>query len=111
MTECCFCGFTTKSKAAMITIEGGRTRCKSGDACMRRLRAGTHLKRRVRLSLEAPDVATPPLVSADRQRAQRHERYRKGMCVDCGTVRYSPGRPRCNACHEKLIAWRRLGYG
>ena len=111
MTECYYCGFTTKSKAAMIELESGLTRCKSGDACMRRLRSGEHLKRRVRLTLEAPDVLEPPLVSADRVRAERNERYRKGICVDCGERKHSPGRPRCDWCHEKLVEFRRLGFG
>jgi hypothetical protein len=25
--------------------------------------------------------------------------YRNGLCIDCRTTRYSPGRPRCNDCH------------
>jgi hypothetical protein len=111
VTECYYCGFTTKSRAAMVTLESGLTRCKSGDACMRRLRAGTHLKRRVRLTLEAPDVASPPLVSADRIKAEKHERYRRGICIDCGACPHSAGRPRCNGCHAKLIAYRALGRG
>ncbi|WP_156448423.1 hypothetical protein [Mycobacterium sp. NAZ190054] len=30
----------------------------------------------------------------------RHARYRQGLCVDCGAVPYSAGRPRCAECHE-----------
>jgi hypothetical protein len=25
--------------------------------------------------------------------------YRRGLCIDCRTRRYSAGRPRCNDCH------------
>lgn len=28
--------------------------------------------------------------------------YRAGLCIDCRTVRYSAGRPRCAACHAAL---------
>jgi len=28
--------------------------------------------------------------------------YRQGLCIDCREVKYSAGRPRCEACHT---AW------
>ena len=30
----------------------------------------------------------------------RHEAYRRGLCVDCFTAWQSPGRTRCNDCHD-----------
>lgn len=33
----------------------------------------------------------------------RHERYRQGLCVDCGQHPYSAGRPRCGTCHALHI--------
>jgi hypothetical protein len=30
---------------------------------------------------------------------KRHAAYRAGLCIDCHTVPYSAGRPRCNPCH------------
>jgi hypothetical protein len=30
--------------------------------------------------------------------AEAAERYRRGLCIDCGATRYAAGRPRCNAC-------------
>jgi hypothetical protein len=30
--------------------------------------------------------------------------YVAGLCIDCRTVRYSAGRPRCNACHAAYAA-------
>lgn len=33
----------------------------------------------------------------------RHDAYRAGLCIDCQTVRYSAGRPRCNDCHATHI--------
>jgi hypothetical protein len=29
--------------------------------------------------------------------------YRNGLCVDCRTAPYSPGRPRCNHCHDARL--------
>ena len=29
-----------------------------------------------------------------------HEAYRRGLCRDCRTVWHSPGRTRCDDCHE-----------
>lgn len=28
--------------------------------------------------------------------------YRVGLCIECGVVRHSAGRVRCNACHEAV---------
>lgn len=33
--------------------------------------------------------------------AEQNERYRQGICVDCGQQPHSPGRPRCNDCHQR----------
>jgi tRNA(Ile2) C34 agmatinyltransferase TiaS len=33
------------------------------------------------------------------------ERYRRGVCIDCGTKRHSAGRPRCNRCHARHTGW------
>lgn len=33
-------------------------------------------------------------------------RYRQGLCVSCGQVPYSAGRPRCNECHGDYIRTR-----
>ena len=30
---------------------------------------------------------------------EQNDAYRNGLCIDCKTVRYSAGRPRCNDCH------------
>ena len=32
--------------------------------------------------------------------ADEHEAYRRGLCRDCKTTWHSPGRTRCEACHE-----------
>ena len=32
--------------------------------------------------------------------SDRHDRYIRGLCIDCGKRRHSPGRPRCDACHR-----------
>ena len=109
MTGCCFCGFESKSRAVFLGLQDGRTRCKSGAACQRRMRAGTHLKRPVRLALEVaaqldPDTraAIANVKEAERvAREVRHAYYRMGLCVDCGVRGHSPGRPRCAACHAK----------
>ena len=90
----------------------GHTRCKSGDACMRRLRSGKHLTQPVRLELE--HTAPNPVDNLEQQRTQRQleaTRYRDGLCIDCGALRHSPGRPRCDRCHAKLTEYRVLGYG
>jgi len=36
-------------------------------------------------------------------REERNRRYRAFLCVDCGVVPYSAGRPRCDACHRTHI--------
>lgn len=33
-------------------------------------------------------------------REERARRYRANLCVDCGEVEHSAGRPRCDNCHE-----------
>jgi hypothetical protein len=107
--SCCFCGFEPKSKATLIPLSDGRLRCKSGAACQRRLRAGSHLKHPVRLRLEIPgeDIdddtmrALANIREADRiAREQRRAYYIHGLCIVCGVRPHSPGRPRCEACHR-----------
>lgn len=36
-------------------------------------------------------------------REERYDRYRAGLCVDCGQKPYSAGRPRCEECHRKHV--------
>lgn len=33
----------------------------------------------------------------------RHARYRRGDCTDCGVEPHSPGRPRCYNCHQLYV--------
>jgi hypothetical protein len=85
-----------------------RLRCKSGAACQRRLRAGTHLKRPVRLALEIAtqldeDTRTAVANFKEVERIEREVRntyYRHGLCTACGVMPHSPGRPRCEQCHR-----------
>lgn len=42
---------------------------------------------------------------AEADREIRAQRYRAGLCVDCGMVPYSAGRPRCNTCHRIHARW------
>lgn len=32
--------------------------------------------------------------------ADGHDAYRRGLCVDCKATWHSPGRTRCDACHD-----------
>jgi hypothetical protein len=32
-------------------------------------------------------------------RTEQHQRYIAGVCIDCGEVPHSAGRPRCSECH------------
>ena len=53
---------------------------------------------------------TPPIAAVTGRRAPAaagtgmpadgHEAYRRGLCVDCKTRWHSPGRTRCDTCHE-----------
>ncbi|MDP7703210.1 hypothetical protein [Mycobacterium sp. TY815] len=36
-------------------------------------------------------------------RDERNARYRANLCVDCGEVEHSAGRPRCDNCHDKYL--------
>ncbi|MBS4730550.1 WhiB family transcriptional regulator [Mycobacterium sp. SM1] len=38
--------------------------------------------------------------------ADRHEAYRRGLCRDCMSTRRSPGRTRCETCHESYVCAR-----
>lgn len=40
-------------------------------------------------------------MTVDRDEAAR--RYKAGLCVACGLVPYSAGRPRCTKCHRAHI--------
>lgn len=33
-------------------------------------------------------------------KADRNAAYCKGLCADCGDAPHSPGRPRCEDCHQ-----------
>lgn len=33
----------------------------------------------------------------------RHALYRAGLCIKCGVVKHSAGRPRCNPCHHTYM--------
>lgn len=35
---------------------------------------------------------------------EQNTAHRAGLCIDCRTVRYSAGRPRCNGCHAAYLA-------
>jgi len=37
---------------------------------------------------------------------EQNTAYRAGLCIDCRTVRYSAGQPRCNGCHAAYAAAR-----
>lgn len=37
-------------------------------------------------------------------RDERNDRYRRGVCIDCGDEPHSAGRPRCDNCHREHIA-------
>lgn len=39
-------------------------------------------------------------------RDEQNVRYRAGLCVDCGEVEHSAGRPRCDTCHVVFVATR-----
>lgn len=39
-------------------------------------------------------------------RDEQNARYRAGLCVDCGEVEHSAGRPRCSPCHVVYVATR-----
>ena len=36
-------------------------------------------------------------------RDQRTERYRNGLCIDCGKSPHAAGRVRCETCHDTHI--------
>jgi hypothetical protein len=35
---------------------------------------------------------------------EQNTAHRTGRCIDCRTVRYSAGRPRCNGCHAGYLS-------
>jgi hypothetical protein len=75
-------------------------RCVSTAQCTKRLRArGEDGRVRVRVMLENPPVHKPTVLSVAKE--LRNAYYRYGLCVDCGVVRHSAGRIRCDPCHKK----------
>lgn len=40
-----------------------------------------------------------PHTAGEGMPADRHEAYRRGLCVTCRVVPHSAGRPRCEDCH------------
>ena len=36
-------------------------------------------------------------------RDERTERYKAGLCIDCGQKPYAAGRVRCTPCHETHV--------
>lgn len=107
--NCWLCGFATTKGFLVAEEDGLRMRCKSKSACLHRL--SSKPKHRIRLSLEASEYVAPKRIPDRVPREVRHQRYRKGLCTECGKRPYSAGRPRCNPCHDLFIEWRRLGYG
>jgi hypothetical protein len=114
LLTCSICGCQPKRKGLVILEPGVDfdsepiAKCKSAPACRKRWsdRVG------VRVVLEGgPPVASPELAHLAQARAARNDRYRRGLCCDCGRKPYSPGRPRCERCHKLLLDWRKLGYG
>ena len=57
-------------------------------------------------STEAPDLVIAALgaVVLGHATAEQNTAYRTGRGIDCRTVRYSAGRPRCNGCHDALAS-------
>ena len=51
----------------------------------------------------AADAVGRSGTQSGKQSKNRHDAYRAGLCIDCKTVRYSAGRPRCNDCHATHI--------
>lgn len=48
-----------------------------------------------RMAPAAPGAGVP---------ADRHEAYRRGLCIDCFTAWQSAGRPRCSDCHDNYLS-------
>jgi hypothetical protein len=71
--------------------------CKSTAACTKRLQERVG----VRLVLENPPLRKPENQQAQIDAEIRHALYRHGLCIVCGTRPHSPGRPRCEACHNR----------
>lgn len=44
-----------------------------------------------------------PDLGLDEVVLDRHEAYRRGLCVDCRECAHSAGRPRCEKCHSVYI--------
>jgi hypothetical protein len=40
------------------------------------------------------------VMSVEPTREVRNERYRAGLCIDCGECPYAAGRPRCHRCES-----------
>jgi hypothetical protein len=92
--ECQRCGCTSPR----VKMENGL--CASGVQCTKRLRARVG----VRVVLQGSPLPTHEPERTEQLRIAREVRatyYRLGLCVDCGIVGHSPGRPRCEACHAQ----------
>jgi CDGSH-type Zn-finger protein len=104
-----FCEASSK-RVKRGVLPDGRIRCLSLPGCVKRM----HARVGVRVVLEQDerelDLDEAAKAEAEAQaREVKHARYRAGICIDCGTRGHSPGRPRCDGCHEKFIEWRALG--
>lgn len=51
----------------------------------------------------APTVDGTPAACAAPTGADGNAAYRAGLCIDCKTKPYSPGRPRCRECHQARL--------
>ena len=53
-----------------------------------------------------PVIPMTGAIGANRrsERCSSADAYRRGICVDCQTVPYSAGRPRCTDCHNGYLS-------
>jgi tRNA(Ile2) C34 agmatinyltransferase TiaS len=107
--RCAFCG-AEGGRVKRARLEDGRMRCVALSGCTKRMRERVGV--RVVLLDHRVDPQRAATLEAERAaREVRNARYRADLCIDCGVTRHSAGRPRCEGCHVKLIAYRALGYG
>lgn len=110
LEACSFCA-ATSPRIKRVELDDGRVRCMSMPGCVKRMHARVGIKLVLDRDLDELDLAAADKAEAERKaREIRNERYRRGMCVDCGRIKQSPGRPRCEACHAELVAYRKLGF-
>ena len=81
--------------------ESPRVKMLHGVLCVSRAACDKRRRERVgvTLALENPPIHTPETDERRVERATRAALYKFGLCVDCGLVPHSPGRPRCETCH------------